>query len=218
LPKSFYLRTNFMRKRSPRGWVFNPMAPLPDAAEAIYNLMDRKISTYNYVEFSLTRTFWDRYPWFLSFARSSNRSNAAIDFSLDNPIYGPQGSGVADWDTPHRLISWAVMPVPYRRKYNIAYFLEWHTGFPWGVVNGTQQLVGAPNSRRFPDYFSLNLDVERRFPFWRYQWAFRVGCNNITGHANANTVNNNIDAPDFGQYLNRAGRAFTGRIRLIGRR
>lgn len=217
LPKSFYLHTNFMRKRAPHGWVFDPISSLPGSPN-ILELSDRRINTYNYLECTVTRTFSERYPWFLSYARSSNRSNAAIDFSLDNPIYGPQGSGPVDWDTPNRLISWAVMPVPYFKKYSIAYFLEWHTGFPYGTVNGTQQLIGAPNVRRFPDYFSLNLHVERRFLFWRYQWAFRAGFNNLTGHLNPDTVNNNIDAPDFGRFLNKAGRAFTGRIRLIGKR
>jgi len=221
LPRAFYLRTNFMRKRSPHNWAFEP-AVSSQGPGGILELTDRRINTYNYLEFSLTRTFSDRYPWSLSYARSSNRSNAVLDFSLDNPIYGAQGSGPVDWDVPNRLISWAVLPVPYlsrySKNYTVAYFFEWHTGFPYGILNGVQQIIGPPNTRRFPDYLSLNLHVERRFLFWRYQWAFRVGFNNLTGHRNPDTVNNDCDSPDFGRFLNNEGRAFTGRIRLIGKR
>ncbi len=217
LPRSFYLHTNFIQKRSLHGWVFDPVTPTA-ASSSILELRDRRVTTYKYLEFTVNRTFAERYPWSLSYARSSNRSNATVDFSLDNPMYGPQGSGPVDWDVPNRLISSAIIPVPYFKKYSIAYFLEWHTGFPWGTVNSTEQLIGPPNSRRFPDYFSLNLHLERRFLFWRYQWAFRAGFNNLTGHLNPDTVNNNLDASDFGRFLNNAGRAFTGRIRLIGKR
>jgi hypothetical protein len=141
-----------------------------------------------------------------------------IDFSLDDPIYGPQGGGPVAWDNPNRLISWAVLPVPNFKKYSIAYFMEWRSGFPYSSVTSTQQIAGAPNDRRYPAYFSLNLHVERRFLFWRYQWAFRAGFNNLTGHFNPEAVNNDLDSPDFGKLLGGAGRSFTGRIRLIGRR
>jgi len=67
-------------------------------------------------------------------------------------------------------------------------------------VNQELRLVGAPNSHRYPDYFSLNLQLERRFRLLHYEWAFRIGFNNITGHDNPTVVNNNIDSPNYGQF------------------
>jgi len=78
--------------------------------------------------------------------------------------------------------------------------------------------VDGPNSRRFPDYFSLNVHVERRFRLHGYEFAFRVGSNNITGRRNPVVVNNNIDSHEFLTFSSFQKRAFTGRIRFLGRK
>jgi hypothetical protein len=78
-------------------------------------------------------------------------------------------------------------------------------------------MVGAPNSSRFPDFFSLNLHVERRFRLWGHEWALRAGFNNLTGHHNPVAVVNNIDSAEFGTLSGGQGRVFTGRIRFLGR-
>jgi len=109
------------------------------------------------------------------------------------------------------------VPAPYFQKYLISLFLEWHSGFPYTVVDENNELVGEPNSRRYPEYFSANLHVERRFRFWHCEWALRGGVNNITGRRNPTVVNNNIDSSSFGQFYGGSGRTFNGRIRFLGR-
>ena len=37
-----------------------------------------------------------------------------------------------------------------------------------------------PNSRRYPDYFNINLHLERQFRALHYLWAWRFGFNNLT--------------------------------------
>jgi hypothetical protein len=54
--------------------------------------------------------------------------------------------------------------------------------------------------------------------FWKYDFAVRGGFDNITGHANAASVNNNIDSPQFLRYSNLDRPTFTARIRLLGRK
>ena len=39
-----------------------------------------------------------------------------------------------------------------------------HSGFPYSNVDVLQDYVGAPNSLRFPTYFSLDVKVYRDFP------------------------------------------------------
>jgi len=218
LGRGYFLQSNFIRKIGRRGWSFNPASP-PASANSlyVYHLGTSRHDSYSYVEVELSRTFKGKYPWLLSYARSSARTSEVIDFSLDNPLFALQAGGPFDWDTPNRLISWSVLPLPRLKKYSLAYFAEWHSGYPWSEVNQFQQLVGAPNSRRFPEYFSLNLHVERRLRFWRCEWALRIGFNNITGRQNPTVVNNNVDAAEFGQYIGSQRRVFTGRIRFLGR-
>jgi hypothetical protein len=78
--------------------------------------------------------------------------------------------------------------------------------------------VGLPGSHRFPDFFSLDLFLERRFHLFRYEWAIRGGFDNITGSRDPAVVVNNIDSPQFLTFEQSQGRAFTGRIRFLGRR
>ena len=87
-----------------------------------------------------------------------------------------------------------------------------------GLGNNEQQLVTPPGSHRFPGYFSLNLFLEKRFEFRGRYWAIRGGFIDITGRRNPNLVNNNIDSPDFLTFGAFDDRAFTTRIRLLGRK
>ncbi len=219
LPKSIYFAADFIRRHGRRAWAYSPTVTGGEqgAQEITYQLGSDQTQSYSYLEFTVRRTFREKYYTVFSYARSSTWTSAVIDFSLENPIFSQQASGPRDWDTPNRFITWGLLPIPHFRKWTASYFLEWHTGFPYSVVNRELQLVGAPNSYRFPDYFSLNLQVERRFRLLHYEWAFRVGFNNITGHDNPTVVNNNLNSPNFGQFSGSAGSAFVGRIRFLGK-
>jgi hypothetical protein len=99
---------------------------------------------------------------------------------------------------------------------DFAYSLEWRDGYPFSVVNQDQKLIGSPNSRRFPDYFSLNTQVERRFRPFGFQWTLRAGFNNLTGRDNTTVVNNHADSPPFLTFGGIQHRTLTGRIRFLG--
>ena len=87
-----------------------------------------------------------------------------------------------------------------------------------GRVDEEGFLVGRPNSARFPDYFNVNLHFERRFRALHYLWAWRFGYNNLTGNLNANVVNNVQGTPQFLRYGRGQARAFSVRLRMLGRR
>ncbi len=219
LPKSIYFATNFIRRHGRRAWAYSPAASGGEegASEVTYQLDSNQTQNYSYLELTARRMFKEKFYAVFSYARSSTRTSAVIDFSLENPVFSQQASGPRDWDTPNRFITWGLLPIPHFRKWTVAYFLEWRTGYPYSVVNQEVRLVGVPNSYRFPDYFSLNLQFERRFRLLHYEWAFRIGFNNITGHDNPTAVNNNIDSPNYGQFSGSAGAAFVGRIRFLGK-
>jgi hypothetical protein len=82
-------------------------------------------------------------------------------------------------------------------------------------VNQLGQLQGTPSQQRFPSYMSLDLGLEKRFAFHGYIWAARISAVNATDHTNPDTVNTKITPFLFagGQ-----ARAFTARIRLVGRK
>ncbi len=96
--------------------------------------------------------------------------------------------------------------------------MEARNGFPFSVVNDQQQLVEPPGSRRFPNYFTLNVHLEKRFSLFGFNWAIRGGFDNITDHENPGVVDNDINSPKFLTFGGFLRRAFTGRIRFLGRK
>jgi hypothetical protein len=231
LPGGFYLKTGVMHRTGHRGLTFMPQAYAPGAAipeATLYDLTNARQPEYRAYEISVRHTFAARYEWFLGYTRSSSRSNTAVDYSLENPVFAAQSPGPFPWDTPNRVHMWGWAPLPNRalpgflrwvtRNTMAAYLVEYRTGFPFGVVNEESLLVGLPNSRRYPDYFNINLHLERQFRALHYLWAWRFGFNNLTNNGNPNAVNNVMGTPQFLTYGRGQARAFTVRLRLLGRK
>jgi hypothetical protein len=217
LPAAIYLKAEFLEKRGSRGFAYNT----PSGSSGNFILENTRDDRYDAFEVSLRHNFRESYMLMGSYTRSRLHSNQALDFSVDNSLLGPQESGPYTWDTPNRFLSWGYVPffkLPIIHQTEIAYSLETRTGFPFNVTNDQQQLVGPPGSRRFPDYFSLNLFLEKRFHLFGYFWELRGGFDNITGHSNPQVVNSDINSPQFLTFSAFEGRAFTSRIRLLGRK
>jgi len=217
LPASVYLNAEYIQKRGHNGFAFiNQCAGRLDCFSGVFGLENARRDKYDAITLKARRTFKDNHVVFASYTRSSARSNAVLEFSLENPTFSQQAGGPLPWDAPNRFLSWGFLPLPDR--FDLAYLLDCRDGFPFSVVNQNQQLVGPPGSRRFPIYFSLNLALERRFVIFGYQWALRAGFDDITNRHNPFAVDNNIDSPHFLAFSAVQGRALTARIRLVGRK
>ncbi len=212
-----YLRVGFVQKRGYNEWTYvNPVAKSTVPLSNTFVFSDSRRDKYDAFQIQARRAFKGNHMVFASYVRSSARSNAVVNFNVDNPVFSQQAGGPLPWDAPNRFISWGWLPFWWRL--DAAYSLDWHSGFPFSVVNENQQLVGPPGSMRFPVYFALNLAFERRFTFLGYQLAVRAGVDNITNRHNPSFVDNNIDSPHFLTYAALEGRALTARIRLLGRK
>jgi hypothetical protein len=232
LPREFYLRSSFVHRTGNRGLTFMPTSDLtPETLpgdSVAFQLVNARRDRYDAWDLSLRHSFAGRFEWFASYTRSSARSSAAVDYSLENPIFAAQSAGPYPWDTPHRFQMWGWAPLPLRvlphalqwltRNTTAAYLLEWRSGFPFSVVSEEGVLLGNPNGRRMPAYFNINLHLERQFRALHCQWAWRFGFNNLTNNGNPNVVNNVAGTPQFLTYGRGQVRAFSVRLRLIGRK
>jgi hypothetical protein len=231
LPFQFLAKTGYMHRETNNGFEF--VAPgvafTPELFNgAQFNLINGRRDRYDAVDLTLRRTFAAKYEWFLGYTRSSARTNAALDYSLLNPVYGPQGPGRFPWDAPNRIHMWGWVPLPNAslpaflrfatRNTTLAYLAEYRTGFPFSVVDENGFLAGRLQSSRLPAYFNLNVHVERQFHALRYLWAWRVGVNNLTNSSNPNYVDNVLGTPAFLTYGRGQTRAFTMRLRMLGRK
>ncbi|MFZ0702160.1 MAG: carboxypeptidase regulatory-like domain-containing protein [Candidatus Acidiferrales bacterium] len=224
LPAAIYLTGEFLEKRGfdgfdyvDEGLVISPSG-LPSSG--LFTLQNGERDKYDAFTVTSRHTFHEQYPLFVSYTRSWARSNAVLDSTLDVPFYSPQLSGPLPWDSPNRVQFWGATPfrMPWMHALELDYAFDWRTGYPYNVINLEQELVGLPGQARFPDFASLNLHVEKRFHLFGFEWALRAGFNNITNRADPSVVDNNIDSPTFGAFGAFATRAFTGRIRFLGRK
>ncbi len=235
LPFAYYLKVEAARRTGDRGLTFasaGPQPAYPSGAGAppgdfIYQLGNTRRDRYYALDISLRHTFAGRYEWFAGYTRSRSWTSAAVQYSLENPIFAPQMGGPLGWDAPNRFHTWGWLPLPNRglprllrfitRDTTAAYLMEYRTGFPFSVVDQQGVQVGPPGSMRYPYYFNINLQLERRFKVFRYLWAWRFGYDNITNNHNPNAVNNVTGTPAFLTYARGQARAFAVRLRFLGK-
>lgn len=226
LPWQLYGKLNLLSREGSRGFTFEDSVVSPSLNLYILDNVQRQ--TYRSAEVSLRKTFLSRYQWFASYTRSEARANAVIDYSVENPLFAPQTGGSLPWDAPNHFMTWGWAPI---KKTWFPWFLQkivgetdfqvlfdYRTGFPFSVTNETGNIVGPPDSMRFPDYATLNVALERRFPFRGYLWAWRVGWINALNRANPNQVNTDINSPQYLTYAPGQARAVNVRLRFLGRK
>jgi hypothetical protein len=217
LPAKIYGSIEFIQKRGNDGFTFLNTNPTTILA-GNYVLTNGRRDHYDAVTISARKVFTGNYTLFGAYTRSSAHSNAVVDYTLTNPVFSPQTGGPLPWDTPNRLITWGWLPVPKFKRFDFVYSMEWRDGLPFSVVTDNQQIVGPPNSARFPDFFSFNPGLEWRFRFGDYQLALRGVIENATAHSNPTVVNSDIDSPDFHTFGGFERRRITARIRFLGKK
>ncbi|HWY09379.1 MAG TPA: carboxypeptidase regulatory-like domain-containing protein [Candidatus Acidoferrales bacterium] len=195
----------------------------PGQIGGVFLLQSTRRDKYRGATLAARHTFENGAVLFGSFTRSRANTDQALDPLLGALFFAPQQGAPLLWDAPNRALSWGTVPTPFW-GIDFAYLFEYRTGYPFSVVNQQQFLIGAPNSLRFPDYASLNISLEKKFRFRKYLFAVRGSVINLTDRQNPNVVVNNIDAsapgvvPGFLNFSGGQGRAFTGRLRFLGRR
>ena len=209
ISKKTYTGTAFLYRQGRRGFAYQLTA-----APAIFTLQNSRDDRYVSGEVWIQHSFSEKAEAKIDYTRSSATSSQVFDPTLAQLIFSSQGPGPMLWDSPNRIVTTGWTPLPMWELL-LSSFFEYHTGFPFSTINELQQLVGAPNIHRFPDYVSLDLSLEKRFHFRRHEWAIRVACINVTGHDNPDSVVNNIDALNYASFAGGHTRAVTGRLRLV---
>jgi hypothetical protein len=220
LPDAFFLKLEFLEKRGTRGFAYNT---LNGAVDGNFLLENRRDDRYDAFTVSLRHRFRQHYEIFGAYTRSRSHTNQVFDFSLDIPLLSQQLPGPYPWDTPNRFVGYGVLPffkLPILHKVDLVYSAEARTGLPFLATTDQGQIAPGdpPGKFRLPTYYSVNLQFEKRFHRFGRYWALRGGFDNVTNHANDILANGIIDSthprPTF---IDGNGRAFTSRIRYLGR-
>jgi len=204
-----------MDRRQHHGLAYENVST--DPARQDFQLKGNRSDRYRAVGVSFRHSLKTAGDFMIDYTYSRARSNSLFDYSVKEFLLADRAAGPLSWDAPHRLISRGSAQT---NLWNLlfSYFFDYHTGFPFSAVNSQYRLQGVPNGYRYPVYLSVNAAAEKRFRFRGNEWAFRLSAINLTGHHNYNSVINNVDAPDFLTFAGGQRRAFTARIRLVGRK
>jgi hypothetical protein len=177
-------------------------------------LLNDRRDDYNAVEVTIKHVFSRSAELVASYTRSHSRTNQALDYNLDSQAFDTQLQGPLNYDAPDRVVSWGWSPV-VARTFIASYLLEYRTGFPFSVFDENYQLVGLPNSYRFPHVFRLNLGCEKLIGVAGRRIGVRFAVLNVTNHGNFTAVDNNIASATFLQYGASVNRSYTVRVRLV---
>jgi len=218
LPGSLYVRANLLRKIVLSEFTYVNQSG-PAALSGNYALTNSRQDHDNLVGIDARRTFAGGYTLFAAYTHSSSHTNAAIDYVPTLTMLGSQQSGPLAWDTPNRVLSWGWLPFlapGFKKRWDLVYTLDWHSGFPFTAVNANYQVVGQAGSQRFPNYLSFSPGLEWRFHLRGAYFGLRGVIENVTDSRNPIVVNNVVDSPQYGVFSEFEGRAVTARIRLMG--
>ena len=207
------VRVGYEERQTRRDFILDPSAN--------GTLLLRNDGKSRYQEFQVTGRLrlQEKHHVYLAYVRSSATGdlNAFNDYfgNLRNPVIRANERSLQPFDAPNRLIGWGDIALP--KQITVSPVVDWHTGFPFSLIDEDQNFVGARNrAGRYPAFLSLDLQVTKglapRVPDWgfvpkkfrgkRIPGRFGVKIFNLTNHWNPRDFQNNIDAADFGTFYN----------------
>lgn len=201
------LRIGYEERSTRRDFVIEP------AANALL-LENNGRSRYREFQAVARFRFQEGRNIFLSYVRSQALGNLN-DFNtyfgnLKHAVIRPDEYGTQPFDAPNRLLFWGDFALPHDLV--LTPVVDWHTGFPFSLVNEQQDFVGPRNEGgRFPQLMTLDLLVMKglKIRFRGKEYKGRAGFTvfNITNHWNPRDVQNNIASAQFGTFFNSADRS-----------
>ena len=169
-------------------------------------------SRYRQLELTGRLTFGEgKQQLFLSYVNSRSRGDVnEFNTYIGNfpfPVVRTNQFARGAVDLPHRFLAWGVFQLPWKMR--VAPIVEYRNGLPFSMIDSKQNYVGAGNSKRFPNFFSLDARVSKDFQINpKYGFRFSVSGFNLTNHFNALDVHRNTADPRNGIFFGNFQRRF----------
>jgi len=209
------LRLGYEERSTRRDFTLEPTA-------AALLLQNNGRSRYRELQAVARFRFQEGRNIFLSYVHSQARGNLN-DFNTyfgnqKHAVIRPDEYGRQPFDAPHRLLFWGDFAVPFNMV--VTPVVDWHSGFPFSLVNENQDFVGPRNEGgRFPRLLTLDLLVMKalKIRFRGKEYKGRAGFTvfNITNNWNPRDVQNNIASPQFGTFFNSPDRSIRLKFEFV---
>ena len=224
--KRLLLRFGFEERQTRRDFILDPIAN--------GQLMLRNNGESRYREFQVTGRFrlQEQRHLYLAYVHSRATGDLnAFNYSfgnIRNPVIRANERSLQPFDAPNRLLFWGDIGLP--KQIAVSPVMDWHTGFPFSLIDENQNFVGARNrAGRYPNFFSLDLQITKgltpKVPNWgfipaqfrgrKFPGRFGVKLFNLTNHWNPRDFQNNIHAADFGTFYNSGRRGIRLKFEFV---
>ena len=137
--------------------------------------------------------------------------------NVSKAVVQPNAQGRLPFDAPNRFLFWGEFNLKW--KLTIIPVYDLHTGFPYSVQDEFREYVGPRNKRRFPEFSSCDLQVNRPISIpvgndKRLRARAGFGVFNIFNHFNPRDVQTIEESSRFGGFFNNSWREYRGRFSL----
>ncbi|HKV36984.1 MAG TPA: TonB-dependent receptor [Pyrinomonadaceae bacterium] len=208
------LRLGYEERSTRRDFMLEPVVNTATPNQGLLLLQNNGRSRYRELQAVARFRFQENRNIYLSYVRSQARGNLN-DFNTyfgnqKHPVIRPDEYAKQPFDVPHRLLFWGEFGLPF--DIVATPVLDWHSGFPFSLLNEQQDFVGPRNEGgRFPQLVTLDLLIMKglTIPFRGKKYKGRAGFTvfNITNHWNPRDVQNNLASPQFGTFFNSPDRS-----------
>jgi hypothetical protein len=144
---------------------------------------------------------------------ASNAQGHLNDFSLvaadmPAPVLRNNERAAMGHDVPNRVVIWGTFHLPWQIIASPS--IEWRNGFPWSSLDVYRDYADVANDRRFPDYFSPDLQITKGLRLLGIPVHVGVLVTNFIFRDNPRDVIATVDSSRFGEFLNKV----PSRVRL----
>jgi TonB dependent receptor len=212
--ESLTLHVGYEQRNTARDFV---ISPTPGSQSGVMALSNGGSDSYR--EFQVAGRY--RLPRFTlngSYVHSrayGNLNDPALFFgNYPQAVIQPDARGRLPFDAPHRSLFWADIAAPF--KVTLLPVYDLHTGFPYSPEDEFREYAGPRNSKHFPRFSSLDLQVSRPVSLHlggrHLKARAGFGIFNVLNHFNPRDVQNDVDSQRFGEFFNDAWREYRGKF------
>lgn len=170
-------------------------------------------STYEEFHVSVRQVWHDSQQLFVSYVRSSAHGELNDFMTLfagfDQPLLQPGGMSRLAADAPNRWLAWGTVNTPLWGIV-VSPVMEWHSGFPYSVVDERYFYRGEPNGAAFPAFMAVDMIAYKTVTYKKRAADVGIQLFNVTNHKNPRDVYPVSGARRYGTYTNSVGPILRG--------
>jgi len=215
------LRLSYLSSRGYDQYIVNPVTDLATGPAML--LTPHGSSHYDELESTVHFRINGFTDWNVSYVYSNARGDlntlSQLFVPFEQPVIRPDVYSNLASDIPNRIVTWGRFKT-HLWGIEAGPVVDYHSGFPFAPVDVQQDYTGLPNTKRFPQFFSLDMKLSKEFHlpvplFSKHLMRGSLTIFNLSDHSNPRDVFDNTSSPNFGHFVGNQHRLFDGTLDVL---